>query len=62
MTPISIAFPSGHDRPRRALPRGTWRSGCRKTGRDAELPVKEARTFIKDLVKGELKSLNDPNH
>jgi hypothetical protein len=26
------------------------------------IPVKEARAFIKDLVKGELKSLNDPNH
>jgi len=34
----------------------------RKTGEMKTIPVKEATTFIKDLVKGELKILNDPNN
>ena len=46
----------------KSLAAGNLEIRMRKTGEVQTIPVKEAKSFIKDLVKGELKSLNDPNN
>ena len=46
----------------KSLAEGNVEVRMRKTGETRTIPVKEAETFIKDLVQGELKSLNDPDH
>jgi prolyl-tRNA synthetase len=46
----------------KSLAAGNLEIRMRKTGTTQAIAVKEAKAFITDLVKGELKSLNDPNH
>jgi len=46
----------------KSLAEGNLEIRMRKTGEMRTIPVKEAKSFITELVKGELKSLNDPNH
>ena len=46
----------------KSLAEGNLEIRMRKTGQMQSIPVKEAKSFIKDLVKGELKALNDPNN
>jgi prolyl-tRNA synthetase len=46
----------------KSLAAGNLEIRMRKTGEMRVIPVKEAKSFITDLVKGELKSLNDPNN
>jgi len=46
----------------KSLADGNMEIRMRKTGQTQTIPVKEAKSFIKDLVHRELESLNDPNH
>jgi prolyl-tRNA synthetase len=46
----------------KSLAEGNLEIRMRKTGEMRTIPVKEAKSFITELVKGELKSLNDPNN
>jgi prolyl-tRNA synthetase len=46
----------------KSLAEGNLEIRMRKTGEMKTIPVGGATSFIKDLVKGELKSLNDPNN
>jgi prolyl-tRNA synthetase len=46
----------------KSLAAGNLEIRMRKTGEMKTIPAREATLFIKDLVKGELKSLNDPNN
>jgi prolyl-tRNA synthetase len=46
----------------KSLAAGNLEIRMRRTGEVKTVPVQEAATFIKDLVKGELKALNDPNN
>jgi prolyl-tRNA synthetase len=46
----------------KSLAAGNVEVRLRKTGQTQTIPIKEATSFINDLVKRELKSLNDPNN
>jgi prolyl-tRNA synthetase len=46
----------------KSLAEGNMEVRMRKTGETRTVPVKEAKSFIQDLVQGELKSLNDPDN
>jgi prolyl-tRNA synthetase len=46
----------------KSLAAGNLEIRIRRTGEVKTIPVQDATTFIKDLVKGELKALNDPNN
>jgi prolyl-tRNA synthetase len=46
----------------KSLAEGNVEVRMRKTGETRTVPVKEAKTVIRDIVKDGLTSLNDPNH
>jgi len=46
----------------KSLAEGNVEVRMRQTGESRSIPVKEAKAFLEDLVKGELKSLNDPDN